>query len=598
MATLSLSRIIFTNVNNDSCSFKLDCSNDAEIVENYCQIAQYPNEYYSYLSSQLSEYITEILCDVKNINDNIEIYENTRDNEAKIDNDIYRKFAMLDKLKYTLTENIKNVYNNRYHIRANKQLNLINSLQSTLSCILERKRKDSLITDILSIVEKKTIKMINDKFQIFKIKHYIINNKNIYEVIKTIIYETIHKNNLYSEQIIECLCTNEYINIPSYITNLISQNVPHAINKLITKNIYKMEITDTNVIKSWILLHKYEKPLTMIYNVDQLLKLSNEEICKFVKQYEIHNNGIAGHKMNILEYENNCKKRPILHCEINTISSLLCVFKQVHDKLKLTISDIISEDEINDNILTLLLKYSNFVNHYEFESKKCLFMNHFIKYGIQEKYRSMYLGIYSEFPTYISNNWNLYLNNMDSIDNILLEIKFPNISEFEHRSKSHRQSISVNNEFRNMNLNISSRFDPDHQLKIDNSCVNMIISETDNVITKMSIDSFVPLLRKYIGTIYKFCDEKYTGGENTLDIYRTMIDATINDRTFKLSLIHMNIILAISSLDKPTIMDVAHMVNYNTAMISMIKTMILNGIILQNTAVLEINYDFICKSYH
>jgi len=45
-------------------------------------------------------------------------------------------------------------------------------------------------------------------------------------------------------------------------------------------------------------------------------------------------------------------------------------------------------------------------------------------------------------------------------------------------------------------------------------------------------------------------------------------------------------------------MDVAHMVNYNTAMISMIKTMILNGIILQNTAVLEINYDFICKSYH
>jgi hypothetical protein len=564
MATLLVQRLnIFTNFETAKEELSIDCSNENDIISNSCQIIQQPEKYIEHLYKQILQFTTDYLTNLENISQIKEEYyqiNKHNDTERKL---YLEKRAMIgasSKKAFDI-----GIIMDPTRKKLSKMFNIINRY-------IDNHESQWKLKDILLFVEQKISKIVCDKFQTFKIQNYITSSINISQMISSIIYQIIYDNKLFSDEITTCMCMLKYENMPEYVIKVLIQNIATMTNIIrLSKNYF-----DNDIIKTAIrLVSQYDQCKSSIFNINEFVNMNYDDAKEFI--------------VRLVELNMN----DIIESTLRPFAKYYHYVKDtVQNYMEMLIDGISDASDITDQMLRQIAICTIVGFKISLNTKENIMMGYLINNGINDDIIPIYSVLFQGFPAYIVKNWNMYLANVVVIDNIFKKVNFTYKEYFTSKALSWKESMQVNNNFRDMKLTIRSRHDDNDIININRELVTLNATESNCVVSKVSTESFVPSLRKYIATIYAFCDKRYNGGENQIDFKKSTITATIGATVVQKTVFQMNVIFAVISLINPTLSDVIHMLNYSTIMITTLKALMKEGILIKNGDVIIFNSEY------
>lgn len=567
---------IFPNSKLITDDFTLDCSNENDVINNYIQIMQYPDMYMKYLHDQMYNTITDYLSNSDNVNDIAKEYNQINEQNKleiqKIDDKRTKAKKLCNEYQAKtwceVSPRDKRIFDRKIHV-----------IVKRLSKYLNQHSEKWQFKDFFDFIENKLLHILVQKYNLNKVQNYLICSKDIIMSATTIIYEVIYHKHLFSNEILQSLKHIDYKDPPEHIMTVISQSI-RDIGIVDTFG----EIRENSKIIDYLkTIIKYCQDLSLIFNFEKFLELSYDKA-------EVYINSIKSTILSVF-----CNNNDPLSLD-NILKIYLGYIKtSLQEYLAIILNDISDHDDIIP-ILHNLLICSILCTDIDLGKNKELMMTYLLKHGIDNNYTNMYAIIYKDFPKYLSENWKLYLQNTDIADDIFAKVNFPNKECFLAKALAWKEMEKANSNFKDMNLTIKSRHDDNNLITIDRSKVSLDINENSCVVSKVAPESFVPSLRKYVSVIYAFCDKRYNGGENEIDFKKSTITITINDISIKRSAFQINVILAVISLNNPTISDVIHMLNYSTLMITTLKSLINETVLIKEDNVIKFNSKYFQQS--
>lgn len=211
-----------------------------------------------------------------------------------------------------------------------------------------------------------------------------------------------------------------------------------------------------------------------------------------------------------------------------------------------------------------------------------VFVEYLFKIDIRSKNKECLELIYANFPQYVADHWNIYLENTEKVTNIMNYLNLKTNSIFKKSLESWIETKNINNEFKNLRIQSN--------VPINKDIMSLSVSQSDMVGRRIDINAFVPMLKPYVKTIYSYCDKKYENGKYALNCKKCIVTVKINGKEYTDDILTINILCCVGMFVSPSEHDIKQMLSFDKQMVDKFNQMLRNKILICDTHV-KINID-------
>ena len=553
METVIAKRHIFTcdaNIPNDD----IDITNISHVKQYHQYLVQNPDYHIKCINRQVETFLNNFVNNGENIRNIVSKFNSIE----KYNEDRKKKLEYVkNQCERLLNDDSQS---KQYQNTCQQQIILCKTILYTNKNELKPK---SLIDFLVSELQN----IIYTQFNIISYECHLHKYSEIIEYIDKIIFDSLVKCDNLGDSMCKNIETFEYYKNKNHkYSDFVAKYVFKFIDFIVGTQFSNYGPVDVERIERAVLIcDLYDINFVQICNASQLINVSN--VVDFHKYYSEKN-------------DDSCKKF------ISWLNNVIVSYFE----------EVVAQCDTND--INTLIKhckiYSLVKQSYNFKERNDDFMKAFINHNISHENARFYSVLNYDFPKFISDNFQYYLDNVSKVDNILNVVNFSDIDDFTSKIRTWKLSKSFNDEYQTCVVNVSpliktfGSYLNEVDFGLDRSVVTLDINEKHRVSPRIHIDAFVPILRPYISSIYGFCNKKFDGGESTINPDKTTITFSCNNIVFEESLFVANIMLTIGQLCNPSIQNVLHLINYNDKMTVVLNDLIKDGKVLVNNNILSL----------